>query len=75
MPTYEGNTLHLAVLRWDGRDNAENLMKIFTDRMYSFTPTAEREIARETNEKTCYIFADTYANVVPSDGIHVPRDQ
>ena len=74
MPTYEGNTLHLAVLRSDGRDIAENLMEIFTDRMYSFIPTAEREIARETNEKTCYIFEDTYANVVPSDGIHVPRD-
>ena len=34
VPTYEGNTLHLAVLRWDGREVAENLMEIFTDRMY-----------------------------------------
>ena len=49
--TYENNTLHLAVLRWDGRDLAENLMNIFTDRMYSFTPTPERAIASETNEK------------------------
>ena len=74
VPSHEGNTLHLAVLRLDGRDIAENLMEIFTDRMYSFTPTAERENARETNEKTCYIFDDAYANVLPSDGIYVPRD-
>ena len=50
-PTCEGHTLLLAVLRWDGRDLAENLMEIFTDRMYSFTPTAERETAREPTLK------------------------
>ena len=26
VPTYEGNTLHLAILLWDGRDLAENLL-------------------------------------------------
>ena len=49
VPTSEGHKLHLAVLRWDGRDLTENLVGIFTDRMYSFTPTVEREIARETH--------------------------
>ena len=58
------------LLAWKAAGSAST-----SDRMYSFTPTAEREIACETNEKTFYILADTHANVVPSDGIHVPRDQ
>ena len=55
VPTHEGYALHHAIFRWAGRDLAEDMLKILTDRVYSFTPIAEREIARDVKEKLCHI--------------------
>lgn len=68
VPIYEGFTLPHAIKRLDfaGRELTEYLIRLLTERGYSFRTSSEKDIVRGIKEKLCFVTLD-YNNDIEKD--------
>ncbi|XP_003228823.1 actin, clone 302 [Anolis carolinensis] len=60
VPIHDGRVLQRSLIRFFmcGQDLTDYLLKILTERGYSFTTPARREVVRDIKEKLCYVALD-----------------
>lgn len=72
VPIYEGFDMHRSVrLNYAGRDVTDYLLKMLTERGYSFTTTADRELVRNIKENVIGAmtgFGKEWDMATPSNG-------
>ena len=71
VPCSEGYSLPHGIRRADmgGRDVTENLIKLLTERGYSFIRSADREIVKDIKAKLCYVSMDYNGDIGNDDSL------